>query len=201
MQDAVCSFDRFAEEYDRWFDEHPEIYQSEVSALERFVPRRGKGLEIGVGSGRFALPLQTQSGVDPARHMARIAHERGIDVAIGKAEALPFCSSSFDFALMVTAVCFFDDLPGAIAETSRILVPGGQVIIALVDRDSPLGEEYLRDRESSRFFHHARFYTADEVIGMLQKNGFQSCESVSIVFQKYGAVPSGFSVVRARRGE
>ncbi|MDD1676147.1 MAG: methyltransferase domain-containing protein [Methanomicrobiales archaeon] len=197
MQEAASSFDRFAEEYDRWFDEHPEVYQSEVSALERFVPRTGSGIEIGVGSGRFALPLQAQTGVDPALQMARIARERGIDVVLGEAEALPFCRETFDFALMVTAVCFFDNLSRALAEAHRILVPGGQVVIALIDRDSPLGEEYSRDRETSRFFRLARFYTTNEVISLLNKNGFSACESIDVMFRKYGPIPSGFSIVRA----
>jgi SAM-dependent methyltransferase len=194
---TVNAFDRYAEVYDRWFDEHPEVYQSEVRALERFVPSRGRGIEIGVGSGRFALPLQVQVGVDPALHMARIARDRGIDVVLGKAEALPFCRGLFDFALMVTAVCFFDDLSQALAETFQILASGGQLIIALIDRNSPLGEEYSRDKETRRFFQEARFYTTEEVREMLKKAGFAQCESISVIFQGYGAGPSGFSIIRA----
>ena len=54
-------FDQRAEEYDRWFDEHPAIYLSELNAL-RMAACHGIGLEMGVGTGRFAMPL----GVSPA---------------------------------------------------------------------------------------------------------------------------------------
>ncbi|MGQ9673958.1 MAG: hypothetical protein ACUVV5_12660, partial [Candidatus Aminicenantales bacterium] len=42
--------------YDEWYDKHPALYQSELAALRKVVPS-GTGLEIGVGTGRLAVPL------------------------------------------------------------------------------------------------------------------------------------------------
>ena len=67
----------------RWFDLHRYAYESELQALKEFIPPRGKGLEIGVGSGRFALPLGVRLGVEPARAMARLARNRGLEVLQG----------------------------------------------------------------------------------------------------------------------
>jgi hypothetical protein len=46
------------ERYERWFDEHAAAYVSELLALRPMVPARGRGLEIGVGTARFAAPLR-----------------------------------------------------------------------------------------------------------------------------------------------
>ncbi len=66
---SIAVFDEHAEEYDRWFDEHPAVFQSELEALKKVLPEKGTGLEIGVGSGRFAERLGIQYGVEPARAM------------------------------------------------------------------------------------------------------------------------------------
>jgi len=70
---GVRVFDEHALEYDRWFDRHPDIYQAEVRALQTFVPPVGIGIEVGVGTGRFALPLGINLGVEPSTQMARLA--------------------------------------------------------------------------------------------------------------------------------
>jgi len=44
------SFDDNADEYDRWFDNNQEIYQSKLLALKQSVPIYKIGLEIGVGN-------------------------------------------------------------------------------------------------------------------------------------------------------
>lgn len=190
-------FEEYAEMYDRWYDEHPRIYQSEISALEHFVPWQGKGLEIGVGTARFAAPLNIEFGIDPSLPMARIARERGIDVVRGVGEHLPFREQVFDYALMATVICFLHDLTRAVSESYRVLKPQGTLIIAFIDRESPLGREYQADRESRPFFRYARFHTLEEVRSLLQEAGFSCQEVIQTLFEKYGKVPSGFVVLRA----
>ncbi len=51
----------------RWF------IGAELAAVESLWPATGQGLEIGVGTGRFAVPLGIKIGVEPARAMAEIA--------------------------------------------------------------------------------------------------------------------------------
>jgi Methyltransferase domain len=72
------------------------------------LPASGSGLEIGVGPADFASPLGIRTGIDPAPAMAAIARTRGIEVTIGTAELLPFAAEEFDYALMVTTICFVD---------------------------------------------------------------------------------------------
>ncbi|MCL6087403.1 MAG: methyltransferase domain-containing protein, partial [Actinobacteria bacterium] len=99
-------FDDNADEYDRWYDDNKEIYQSEVLALKQVVPAGKRGLEVGVGTGRFAVPLGVKVGVEPSEAMSSIARQRGVKVKKGFAENLPFKDKSFDFVLFVTTICF-----------------------------------------------------------------------------------------------
>jgi len=71
--DGVAVFDKHADEYDRWFDENQQIYQAEVNALRRFIPKTGLGVEVGVGTGRFSTPFGIRIGVEPSRNMGTCA--------------------------------------------------------------------------------------------------------------------------------
>lgn len=97
--DAVTVFHERAQEYDHWFDENERVYQAELAALQQFIPRVGIRVEIDVGTGRTAVPLGVAVGIEPAWHMAQIAHRRGIAVCQAVGEQLPFRESQFDFAL------------------------------------------------------------------------------------------------------
>ncbi len=109
-------FEEFALEYDEWFETHKWVYQSEVEAVRRFIPETGEGIEIGVGTGRFSIPFGIKVGVEPAKAMAEIARKRGISVYESKAENLSFHDNSFDFALMVTTLCFLENPLQALQE-------------------------------------------------------------------------------------
>jgi len=89
-------FDEHAGEYDRWFDEHEEVYQAQVRMLRGAIPYHGRGLEVGVGSGRFAMPLGIRYGIDPSRGLVRMAQQWGIEVVLGEGEHLPYRAGSFD---------------------------------------------------------------------------------------------------------
>jgi hypothetical protein len=95
-------FDEQVNNYDAWFEKHPDLYRAELEAVRSFIPTSGCGVEIGVGSGRFAAPLCIPIGVEPAPRMAELSQQRRIKVLEGVAKALPFADASFDFAVMVT---------------------------------------------------------------------------------------------------
>jgi SAM-dependent methyltransferase len=167
-------FERFASRYERWFQRHPSAYQSELAAIRALLPRgiAGRGLEIGVGTGRFAAALGLGYGVEPAEAMRKLAQERGLCVAAGVSEALPFRGASFALALMVTTVCFVDDLDASLQEARRVLAPGGIFMVGLVDRDSPLGERYQRQRAENVFYREATFYRPREIESAMERAGF-----------------------------
>jgi tRNA G46 methylase TrmB len=53
----VAPFETHPQRYEAWFGKHEAAYISELLALRPFVPWEGWGIEIGVGSGRFAAQL------------------------------------------------------------------------------------------------------------------------------------------------
>jgi SAM-dependent methyltransferase len=168
----TAPFEAHHERYEAWFGKHEAAYVSELLALRAFVPWEGRGVEIGVGSGRFAAPLGVQVGVDPSPAMLAHAAARGVQVVLGTAEALPFAAGTFDHALVVTTICFVDSPAKMLTEARRVLKPGGRLVIGFVDRDSALGREYLAHQAESMFYRLATFYSADDVAQLLLEAGF-----------------------------
>lgn len=168
----VAPFESHHQRYEAWFEKHEAAYISELLTLRPFVPWEGKGLEIGVGSGRFAAPLGVQVGVDPSAGMLVHAEQRGIEVVRGVAEHLPFANSSFDYVLIVTTICFVDSPARMLAEARRVLKPDGRVVIGFIDRESDLGQHYLAHQAESVFYREATFYSAGEVAQLLQEADF-----------------------------
>lgn len=166
-------FEKYSDEYDRWFDNHLDIYAAELEAIRQLIPPFGaEGMEVGVGSGKFAVPLGIKIGVEPSEKMASKARLQGIDVRSGIAEELPFSDGRFDFVLMVTTICFVDDVVKSLREVFRILKPGGFIIVGFVDRESELGKQYSEKKASSRFYKDATFFSTPEVIRYLEGSGF-----------------------------
>jgi SAM-dependent methyltransferase len=166
-------FGRHVGQYEAWFKVNQNAYQAEIRAIEPLMGPVARGVEIGVGTGRFAAPLGIALGLDPSLPMLRIARMRGIEVAAGVGESLPLPDSYFDLALMVTTVCFLESLHRSFLELRRILKHEGTVIVGLVDRASTLGREYLGRKDESVFYRSARFYTVMEIVEALSKVGFQ----------------------------
>ncbi|MBD3218965.1 MAG: methyltransferase domain-containing protein [candidate division Zixibacteria bacterium] len=200
-------FDKYSSEYDSWFEENRMAYESELKAVKHFLPESGDGIEIGVGTGRFAGPLGIKHGLEPSANMRAIAKERGIDVVDGIAEKLPFDDNQFDYVLMVTVVCFLDDVRAAFTEANRILKNGGVIIIALIDRESPLGQMYEKHKSKNEFYKHASFYSAEEIKNLLTESGFKNPQFIQTIFNnpseiskledmKPGYGTGGFVVVR-----
>jgi len=172
----VKVFDQNTQEYDQWFDDHPIWFQSELNALDKVVPYTGYGLEIGIGTGRFAEKCAINRGIDPSENMARIAEKRGTKTFIAKAENMPFLSDTFDFAVMITTVCFLDDIQQAFRETVRVLKPNGIFIIGMIDKDSPLGQRYQQNKEDNPFYRDAHFHSVIEITKSLENAGFEDFE-------------------------
>ncbi|MFO8065285.1 MAG: methyltransferase domain-containing protein [Spirochaetia bacterium] len=174
-------FDEHSEEYEAWFVEYAPVYESELAALREVIPSGARGIEVGVGSGLFAGPLGIAEGVEPSHAMAERARRRGIEVYEGIAETLPLESDVYDFALMVTTICFVDDLEAAIDEMIRVLKPEGRIIFGFVDRDSPLGRVYQQYKDEDPFYRDATFYSAAEVIDILEKHGYTPSRTLQTV--------------------
>jgi ubiquinone/menaquinone biosynthesis C-methylase UbiE len=127
-------FEKYTSRYENWFEKNADIYRSELEALMSGLPRSERSLEIGVGTGRFAGPPGIRYGMDPSPKMLEVARKRGIQAVYGVAEELPFKDLVLDLVLMVTTVCFLDDIRTSFKEVYRVLRPGGSFVIGFVRR-------------------------------------------------------------------
>jgi len=179
---GVHAFSKNVRQYEQWFLDHPNAYVSELHAVRELLPMNGMGVEVGIGTGRFAAPLGIRKGVDPSPAMAAIASDKGLQVLPGVAENLPFRDGEIDYVLMVTTVCFLDDRDLAFREIHRVLRPGGLFVIGFIDRDSPLGRQYLQRKDRSVFYKDAVFYSVPEIVDHLGQAGFDQFDFRQTLF-------------------
>ena len=182
MVSSAKVFDKHWKKYENWFEEHKSIYCSEVKALKKAKPE-GFGLEVGVGSGRFASLLDTEIGIDPSKIMLNLAKKRGIQVIQGVGENLPFKDNIFDFILIVVALCFVEEPEYVLKEACRVLKRGGRLIVGEINKDSQLGSLYEAKRKKSVFYRATIFYSSNEIIEMFDKIGIRYLESYQTLLQ------------------
>jgi ubiquinone/menaquinone biosynthesis C-methylase UbiE len=179
----VEPFEIYVKRYEEWFERNENVYKSELRAVKTLLPERGTGVEIGVGTARFALPLGIKLGIEPSKAMGKVACKRGVEVIGAVAENLPLADSQFDFVLMVTTICFLDDIAASFKEAYRILKPKGTLVIGFVDRDSLLGKKYQKHKDENVFYREATFYSVGDVISHLKKAGFKDFALVQTIFE------------------
>ncbi|MFH6769046.1 class I SAM-dependent methyltransferase [Gaetbulibacter aquiaggeris] len=177
-------FDKYVEDYEAWYDKYPEVYESELAAIrEQFLklPENIRGIEVGIGTGRFAQPLGIKEGIEPSEEMARKAVNRKIEVLKGVAEYLPYRDLQFDFVLFVT-ICHLDNVKLAVEEAHRVLKHNGSIIIGFLDKDQAVAKEYKERRDRSTFFSNARFYSVMRIKQIIEEAGFKNLEFNQTLF-------------------
>jgi ubiquinone/menaquinone biosynthesis C-methylase UbiE len=140
------------------------------------------GIEVGVGTGRFAVPLRLKFGLDPSRTMLQIAGTRGLRVCQAVGERMPFRDAQFDLVLLVTVICFVDNVPTLLRELNRVLKRGGHLVIGFINRNSELGRLYERRKESDLFYREARFYSTEDMAERVKEAGFHALRFCQTLF-------------------
>lgn len=204
-------FDIYTQEYDQWYEKNRYAYLSEIEALKCTTPSSGKGLEIGVGTGRFAEPLGVPVGIDPSLNMLHIAQKRISTVVAGRGENLPFLNNKFAFILVVITLCFVENPHDLIKESRRVLMEDGKIIFGIIDKNSHLGKSYQEKKKTKhRFYQEANFYSPSEVIQLLKNHNFIEISTYQTIFQplsdlnkidvpKKGFGSGGFSMVCGKK--
>ncbi len=143
------SFDPVASRYDATRSYPPEVAERIAEGLIRIggVPLGGTVLEIGIGTGRIALPLlalgRNVTGVDISANMVRRLHEKfdglraeepnrawgALRVEMADMTALPFPSDTFDAAIGVHVLHLVPAWRRALDEVLRVVRPGGVFLL------------------------------------------------------------------------
>ncbi len=131
----------------KWGIDFEALGQSQVSgklrkALGREPPRFRSALEIGAGTGYFALNLlraglierATCSDISPGMLETLAANAKALGLRVqtqqANAERLPFADASFELVFGHAVLHHIPDLRRAFAEFARVLRPGGTLLFA-----------------------------------------------------------------------
>ncbi|TMD63892.1 MAG: class I SAM-dependent methyltransferase [Chloroflexi bacterium] len=152
-------------------------------------------LEIGFGPGttiqRLAslAPEGFVAGIDYSPTMVNLAYKRNIqaikesrvDLRHGEAMKLPFANQSFDKAISIHTLYFWQEPLRALAEVQRVLKPGGMLALTILP-----GEKWPNGGNGTALCH---VYSGNDVVNLLVDAGFSSAHIET------GSVPEQFSEI------
>jgi arsenite methyltransferase len=141
-------------------------------------------LEVGFGGGyligRMAEVVTAGglAGVDVSQAMVDVCSRRfhaliqagRLDLRCASAESLPYPDGHFTGACTVNSIFYWPDAPQAIRELSRVLEPGGRLVLCLTCPES------LQRKSFSQ--HGLRLYQAGQVEQMMRTAGFSQVDVI-----------------------
>lgn len=175
-------------------------------------------LDVGCGGGllaeEFARLGCRVTGIDPSqpsietarRHAAESGLE--IDYRVGPGERLPFPDAAFDLVYCCDVLEHVDDLDRVIAETARVLRPGGLYLFDTINRTLRswlIAIKLFQDWESTRFMephlHEWRMFVKPrELRRILRRHGLRHRQFVGLT-PSLNPIAAVNHMRRRRRGE
>lgn len=177
----VRFFDRLARLYDLLVpDARAAPLREGLALAERPVARL---VDVGGGSGRAARAIGAGDGhgsaeraaaperivLDAAPGMLRRAREHGLETVAGDAGRLPFRDASVDAVTIVDALHHLPDAGAALDECSRILAPGGALVIREFDPRTLPGKGLVVGERLSGF--GSQFFAPDVLADSVERAG------------------------------
>lgn len=178
--DPRREYDALAHRYDRRWAAYVEASNRET--LRRTPLAAGvQILDVGCGTGEFPAALQRRQpgtaviGTDLSERMLRVAAAKpdaAEALVCADWHALPFRDHSFDVLISVSVLHYLHNPGRALAETRRVLRPGGRLVLT----------DWCRDFAGCRFIAcllpllgraHVRTYGAGDCRDLLQAAGFR----------------------------
>ncbi|NJE04617.1 class I SAM-dependent methyltransferase [Thermococcus sp. M36] len=183
-------FNRIAHRYDSWYRTGAGRY---VDRTEKWLifsmlrTKSGRALDLGCGTGNYTVELKKLGfdviGLDASERMLEIARSKGLECIKGDAYSLPFPDESFDLVLSVTMFEFIHEPEKVVREIHRVLRPGGEVLIGTMNgRSAWFLFKRLKSVLTETAYRYARFYTPNELEGLLVNCGFTDVESAGVIF-------------------
>lgn len=143
MTSEFKSFDRVAHVYDETRGLPAEIEReigANLGAVVRRIAETPWVLEVGVGTGRVAVPLADAGvrvvGADISPKMLALLRSKSaaVDVLLAEAARPPFRAESFDAVIFVHILHLVPDAEAAVRAALALLRPGGAIIQGGDDR-------------------------------------------------------------------
>lgn len=155
------------------------INRAQYDTVMKELPLQGRILDIGFGNGRMLKRVLqkgcrdvygteiSESCMSAVEWKLLPALQKGyLKLHTGTAEALPYEAAIMDAVYSINTIYFWDTLDKGMKEISRILKPGGTLLLAFYDKcwmnKLPLDQ------------YGFRLYEPEDVYAALKKNGFDS---------------------------
>lgn len=187
MLDSIqqAARDQFEKQSDRYGKSHILADTADVAAgLDGLdFPAQATALDVATGGGHTALFLArrglavTVSDISPAmlENARKLAEENRLTITSSQneAERFPQAAASFDLVTCRVAAHHFSDRSAFLAETSRVLKPGGCFLLidGSVPDGEPEAEEWIHQVEKLRDPSHGRFLSPAAWSALCEKQG------------------------------
>lgn len=190
------SFDRVADVYDETRGLPPDVAATIAEALLaifRSVAPQPRIVEVGIGTGRMAVPLAEAgvrvTGIDISPAMLSVLRGKRTDIDVMLAESArpPLQAGSFDGALFVHILHLVPDAAATVAATLALVREGGVLVVA---GDDPAT---VVERSSVAIVRD----TIREVAGVSMGDGVSEHERLQATFER-AVHPAGAATERRR---
>eukprot|EP00747_Dinoflagellata_sp_TGD_P171165 gnl/TRDRNA2_/TRDRNA2_204561_c0_seq1.p1 gnl/TRDRNA2_/TRDRNA2_204561_c0~~gnl/TRDRNA2_/TRDRNA2_204561_c0_seq1.p1 ORF type:complete len:325 (-),score=35.76 gnl/TRDRNA2_/TRDRNA2_204561_c0_seq1:274-1248(-) len=125
---------------------NPEVVMQRKRTLEVLALKSGESvLDVGCGPALLVADMSVAVGpqghavgIDPSDTMIALGQEKlkstqNTALRRGSAEKLPFPDNTFDAVTFCQVMSYVPDVPGALREVRRVLVPGGRLLVLDTD--------------------------------------------------------------------
>lgn len=194
-------YSRRAKEYDKqkirtWHSEQgfgAEVLNEILGIFADF--QKETMLDVGVGSGRIALPLLKEVkpsliGLDLSREMLELAkakmssYKHKFDLFLGDAEHLPFIKETFDAIICLSTMHYFTDSERSLTEFSRVLKEKGIFVYGDLTLHELDNNGFLNMLEKTLSRAHANYFKHSEAKKILENHGFSVSRAKVFPYRK-----------------
>lgn len=155
-----------------------------IAFIDEYIPvdKNIKILDAGCGNGNYSIYLNQKGYIDiTACDLFEELPYKRVNYQKAHIDNLPFPDHTFDFILSASVIYYLEEPENGIKEFSRVLKPGGSLLITAHTRYSLFSLwrkiKCLVGIKASQHFKYVHFLSASTYIKLLNNNGFNNIKA------------------------